>query len=173
MDRIQDANSFPFVERSQMLALFLLSGLIGPASTAESPSPASSSAIGSTITPTKIWINEVEDYSKLSPCAEAPISNIMRDMSYGCGDGGRLTSYTCFCTNSYTKMTEVLLLDVFSRCIEDVGTEKAGSQGVSAQGVFYQYCQIGVQKGLVPAATTVQGVFGRNVLPQSVRARLR
>jgi hypothetical protein len=46
---------------------------------------------------TPIWINQVPGYSALAPCAENRISAIVRAQVSGCGDGQRITSFSCFC----------------------------------------------------------------------------
>lgn len=47
-----------------------------------------------------LFINSLPEYSVLPACAERPLSTIVRDMRYGCGDGKQTTSYSCFCTDS-------------------------------------------------------------------------
>lgn len=93
---------------------------------------------------TKIWLNTVSGYSQLTPCAEIPLSTIVRDMSKGCGDGNRLTSYTCFCTASYGQMSSIISEDVSSYC----RNTSAAQQVSSALAVFGNYCALGVESGL-------------------------
>ena len=38
--------------------------------------------------PTSIFIDQIDEYALLATCAELELSTIVRDMKYGCGDGG-------------------------------------------------------------------------------------
>lgn len=93
---------------------------------------------------TKIWLNTVSGYSQLESCAVTPLSTIVRDMSQGCGDGNSVTSYTCFCTDSYTQMSSIISEDVSSYC----RNSSAVQQISSALAVFDNYCALGVEAGL-------------------------
>lgn len=94
---------------------------------------------------TKIYIDNIPAYHDLSFCAERPLSTIVRDMQKGCGDDSRLTSYTCFCTESFSKFTFDISTEIVSRC----GTGLV-AQATSALDVFNKYCAIGVDAGITP-----------------------
>ena len=85
-----------------------------------------------------IYINNVPGYSALPPCAEVPLSLIVRDMVDGCGDGGHITSYSCFCTASSSHYDQVISSSVASSCTAD--SSPAAS---SALNVFASYCELG------------------------------
>ncbi|KAF2468970.1 uncharacterized protein BDR25DRAFT_344159 [Lindgomyces ingoldianus] len=99
----------------------------------------------------KIFINKVPAYSSLPSCAVQPLSTIVRNMEQGCGDGGKTTSFSCFCTASSSKMESKI-----SQAVE----KKCGSQTVTggvekALGVFASYCAMGNgTMSSVPASTT-------------------
>ena len=83
-----------------------------------------------------IFINQVPEYSQLPVCAEVPLSQIVRNMVSGCGDGGRTTSYDCFCVASSTRFAKVISTAVASKCPAD-------DDGVSAAlDVFDSFCQL-------------------------------
>ncbi|KAI1410002.1 hypothetical protein F5Y13DRAFT_202630 [Hypoxylon sp. FL1857] len=86
----------------------------------------------------RIFIDKVSDYASLPHCAEVPLSFIVRDMASGCGDGGKTTSYSCFCTDGSSKMNGVISTAVASRC--STGPMTAASQAVD---VFASYCGLG------------------------------
>lgn len=86
---------------------------------------------------TKIWVNQVAEYSELASCAVGPISTIVRGMSAGCGDGGAITSYSCFCSESSAHFNAVIATSVSQKCS---GTM---SDVVSALEVFQSYCALG------------------------------
>ncbi|KAI0133377.1 hypothetical protein F4776DRAFT_133035 [Hypoxylon sp. NC0597] len=86
----------------------------------------------------RIFIDTVPAYASLPHCAEVPLSFIVRDMASGCGDGGKTTSYSCFCTDSSSKMNGVISTAVASRC--SIGPVTAASQAVD---VFASYCGLG------------------------------
>lgn len=65
---------------------------------------------------TRVYLDEVPAYWQLPACAMTPISTIVRDMSKGCGDGGRLTSYACFCTESYRKARWDISTEIAAKC---------------------------------------------------------
>ncbi|KAK8067804.1 hypothetical protein PG996_006916 [Apiospora saccharicola] len=85
------------------------------------PTPTSSSSFPWT-TPsnwdhkTRVYLDEVPAYWQLPACALTPISTIVRDMSKGCGDGGRLTSYACFCTESHRKARWDISTEISAQC---------------------------------------------------------
>jgi hypothetical protein len=45
--------------------------------------------------PTSIFIDQIEEYALLATCAELELSTIVRNMKWGCGDGGNYQSFTC------------------------------------------------------------------------------
>jgi hypothetical protein len=47
--------------------------------------------------PTSIFIDQIDEYALLATCAELELSTIVRDMKYGCGDGGdgAFQSFNC------------------------------------------------------------------------------
>jgi hypothetical protein len=69
---------------------------------------------------------------------------IVRAMVSGCGDGGRTTSYACFCYSSSTNFDYMISAQVASACSDQ-------AQATSAQDVFAKYCQKGVTMGVTPA----------------------
>ena len=80
-----------------------------------------------------IWMNQVSGYSSLPPCAITPVSVIVRDMSYGCGDNNAVTSQDCFCTASSSHFSSLISKAVAGQCSE-------GVQENNAVGVFNRYC---------------------------------
>lgn len=64
----------------------------------------------------RVYLDEVPAYWQLPACALTPVSTVVRDMSRGCGDGGRLTSYACFCTASHRKARWDISTAVAARC---------------------------------------------------------
>jgi hypothetical protein len=84
-----------------------------------------------------IFINKVPDYSSLPSCAEIPLSTIVRNMEQGCGDGGKTTSYSCFCTASSAMFSSKISKAVASECA-------SATAGVGeALDVFHSYCAMG------------------------------
>ncbi|KAK0637843.1 hypothetical protein DIS24_g10420 [Lasiodiplodia hormozganensis] len=103
---------------------------------------------------TKIFINGpyITGYSQLTSCAVEPLSTIVRGMSSGCGDDGSLTSYTCFCTGSSSKMNSIISSVVSTECKSHSNvTSFVTAQVSSAIAVFDSYCALGVN-----ATTTCQ-----------------
>ncbi|PSR99075.1 hypothetical protein BD289DRAFT_54900 [Coniella lustricola] len=98
--------------------------------------------------PTSNYINTVPGYSDLSTCAINVLSTIVRAQSSGCGDGGALTSYTCFCTNSSSFFSYEITSAISESCASSVWSAQASS----AIQVFDSYCDLGVEAGL--ATTT-------------------
>ncbi|ORY16381.1 hypothetical protein BCR34DRAFT_103633 [Clohesyomyces aquaticus] len=88
--------------------------------------------------PTSIFINQVPEYALLASCAEPEVSTIVRDMSFGCGDGSKTTSYACFCFQSSAQMSSMIAKHVSTACAKD-----DPSQNTSAIEVFSKYCQLG------------------------------
>jgi hypothetical protein len=85
----------------------------------------------------KIFINQVPEYSQLSSCAVGQVSTVVRDMSSGCGDGSRTTSFSCFCTASSNAFVSIISTAVKSACSGTVGNV------TEALDVFQRYCQLG------------------------------
>lgn len=83
-----------------------------------------------------IYIDLVPDYGNLSDCAEPPLHDIVRNMASGCGDGSHLTSYTCFCTDSYSKFLYDISTAVSSQCT----STNPKAQATSVLKVFEEYC---------------------------------
>ena len=83
------------------------------------------------------WLNSVDSYDSLPVCAEAPIRSIVRDMVSGCGDGGKLTSYSCFCTRSSAAFQKIIATAVSKEC------SHSGAEVASATSIFHEYCQLG------------------------------
>ncbi|CAI9635807.1 unnamed protein product [Alternaria burnsii] len=101
--------------------------------------------------PTSIFIDQIDEYSLLATCAELELSTIVRDMKYGCGDGGdsAFTSFTCFCYESSAKFSSMIGAHVATECPDDP------SQNTTALGVFSSYCEIGGSKlAEITTATT-------------------
>lgn len=86
-----------------------------------------------------IYINLVPEYSSLSTCAQLPVSSIVRDMDKGCGDGGELTSYSCFCTASSSYYSALISTVVMAHCVGNSSVAQASS----AVDVFQSYCEVG------------------------------
>ncbi|KAH7127226.1 hypothetical protein B0J11DRAFT_505929 [Dendryphion nanum] len=101
--------------------------------------------------PTKIFINQVPEYSSMSKCAEPKVSTIVRNMVFGCGDGQLTTSFACFCYENYTKYATMIGSQVAAACTQDV------SQSSLAIEVFSKYCDLGEAtptSGSLRASTT-------------------
>lgn len=92
-------------------------------------------------TATEIYIDKAQGYENLASCAEVPLSRIVRDMAQGCYDGSRLTSYSCFCTDSYRRIGFDISTAVSTTC----GTTSR-EQVTSALDVFQRYCLEGSQQ---------------------------
>ena len=99
-----------------------------------------------------IFINQVPLYSSLSQCAEKPLSTIVRDMVFGCGDGGHTTSYACFCTSSSSHFSSLISSQVSTNCITD---SAAAAEVTEAVKVFGSYCEMG---NSVVSTTTTPGM---------------
>ncbi|KAF7549878.1 hypothetical protein G7Z17_g6079 [Cylindrodendrum hubeiense] len=83
------------------------------------------------------WVNQLDEYDSLPVCAEGPVSSIVRDMVSGCGDGGRSTSYSCFCTRSSQEFNDIIATAVSKEC------KHSGAEVNSATSIFHDYCQLG------------------------------
>ena len=90
--------------------------------------------------PTSIFIDQIEDYYLLATCAESELSTIVRNMEYGCGDGSRYTSFSCFCYESSARFSGIIGENVATKCSEDP------SQNTKALEVFNSYCEMGQSK---------------------------
>ena len=99
--------------------------------------------------PTSIYIDLVPGYKNLSACAEVPVSTMIRNMWNGCGDDSKLTSFSCFCTDSYSKFS----WDISTAVIASCGPEFAPAQATSAVSVFHNYCANGTTQ--LTTATSV------------------
>ncbi|ORY17099.1 hypothetical protein BCR34DRAFT_597188 [Clohesyomyces aquaticus] len=100
----------------------------------------------------KVFINKVPAYSSLPSCAVEPLSTIVRNMEQGCGDGGKTTSFSCFCTASFSKMESKISKAVDNKC----GAQTVTAGVEMALGVFESYCAMGGNATIssVPASTT-------------------
>lgn len=113
-------------------------------------SSGSSSSSKTKVIQTTNYIDTVDGYSSLSSCAIDVLSTIVRGEFSGCGNWeNELTSYTCFCTDSYSFMSTAISTDVITSC--DGGT-MASAQATSALAVFDEYCALGVEAGLEPTS---------------------
>ncbi|KAK8070778.1 hypothetical protein PG997_010981 [Apiospora hydei] len=81
---------------------------------------------------TRVYLDEAPGYLQLPACAVTPISTIVRDMSKGCGDGGRLTSYTCFCTDSYRKARWDISTEIAASCSRDAAASASSGRTMAA-----------------------------------------
>jgi hypothetical protein len=126
--------------------------------------------------PTSIYIDLVPRYKNLSACAEAPLSSLVRNMWNGCGDNSELTSYSCFCTDSYSKFS----WDISTAVVGSCGSAFGAAQATSAVSVFHNYCANGTTQlsssAVVTTAMgsgsstggTVTSIPGENTSPISV-----
>ncbi|KAI3395175.1 hypothetical protein diail_1669 [Diaporthe ilicicola] len=115
----------------------------------------SSSTTKTTSTRTKVrqttnYIDTIDGYSSLSSCAIDVLSTVVRGEFSGCGGwDDNLTSYTCFCTDSYSSISTVISTDVLTSC---AGDSAASAQATSALSIFDDYCALGVEAGLEPTS---------------------
>ncbi|KAG8169875.1 hypothetical protein KVR01_000620 [Diaporthe batatas] len=120
---------------------------LGMAQSGESSSSSSSSS-KTKILQTTNYIDTIDGYSSLSSCAIEVLSTIVRGEFSGCGGwDNMLTSYTCFCTDSYSFMSSAISTDVIESCDSGV---TASAQATSALAIFDEYCALGVEAGLEP-----------------------
>lgn len=123
--------------------------------TTSSGSEASASSSSSSSSRTKViqttnYIDTIDGYSSLSSCAIDVLSTVVRGEFSGCGGwDDNLTSYTCFCTDSYSFMSTVISTDIITSCD---GGSTASAQATSALSVFDEYCALGVAAGLEPTS---------------------
>jgi len=99
--------------------------------------------------PTPIYLDVTPGYKSLSACAELPLSTLIRNMWNGCGDDSGLTSYSCFCTDSYSKFSWDISTAVVSHCGDGLA-----AQATSAVSVFHEYCASGTTQLFKTAAAT-------------------
>lgn len=111
----------------------------------------------SSVKATSIFIDTVTGYDELSTCAENALSTIVRAQSSGCGDGGQLTSYTCFCTDSSSVFSSLITAAVSESCSSSIWSDQASS----AISVFDGYCALGSPSD---ASTTVAGMSRSHVV---------
>ena len=104
-------------------------------------------AVAATDGPTSIFIDAIPEYHLLAQCAEKEVSTIVRDMVYGCGDGGNgaYQSFACFCYESSAKFSSMIGAHVQTQCPNDP------SQNTTALQVFSSYCEVGQSKLAQPA----------------------
>ncbi|KAK7994611.1 hypothetical protein PG991_016199 [Apiospora marii] len=94
--------------------------------------------VPATVMAQRIFIDELPGYKALPSCAERPIHTIVKDMSKGCGDHQKTTSYSCFCTASSTKFVSLISKEVAKLCLPDTTTAVE-----QATDLFGSYCAIG------------------------------
>jgi hypothetical protein len=88
----------------------------------------------------KIYIDSIPGYSSLSPCASTPLSTIVHDMASGCTEGGKTSSYSCFCTASSSAFSKIISSAVTSMCTAQATPTAEANQALE---VFSVYCQLG------------------------------
>ncbi|KAF2138608.1 uncharacterized protein K452DRAFT_301131 [Aplosporella prunicola CBS 121167] len=111
-------------------------------------------------TPQRIFIDQVPAYADLPICAVVPVSSIVRGMTSGCGDGGAMTSFSCFCSKSSSKFASMIATDVRSKCTS-TGSESVTSAALE---VFDSYCH------MTEAATGKEELFSYGVAAYRVGA---
>jgi hypothetical protein len=137
-------------EFRRLVLIAALSYLFGPGLAQSSGSSSSSSSSRTKIRQTTNYIDTIDGYSSLSSCAIDVLSTIVRGEFSGCGNWeNELTSYTCFCTDSYSFMSTAISTDVITSCN---GGSMASAQATSAISVFNAYCALGVEAGLEPTS---------------------
>lgn len=126
------------------------SGTGSGSSTSEATSTSTSSSSRTKVIQTTNYIDTIDGYSSLSSCAIDVLSTVVRGEFSGCGGwDDNLTSYTCFCTDSYSFMSTVISTDIITSCN---GGSTASAQATSALSVFDDYCALGVAAGLEPTS---------------------
>jgi hypothetical protein len=102
----------------------------------------------------KVYIDTVPGYTQLPACAEVPLSTIVRDMNAGkCGDGGKETSFSCFCRTSSTVLNSYISEAVSSRCMPQLPDATA-----QALAVFDSYCHLSAVTTTTTGSNTSQGI---------------
>lgn len=138
------------LKRLTLIAALSYSSGLGMAQSSESGSSSSSSSSKTKILQTTNYIDTIDGYSSLSSCAIDVLSTIVRGEFSGCGGwDNQLTSYTCFCTDSYSFMSTAISTDVIESCNSGA---TASAQATSAIAVFDEYCALGVAAGLEPTS---------------------
>lgn len=145
--------SMPFLFLLAFLLLLQTTPTSATTTTTNSLSPTSKTP-SATPKATPIYINALPAYSALPACAEAPLSNIVRNMWSGCGDGSQLTSFSCFCTDSYSKFSWEISTAVVGSCDSD-SDDKEGLAS-SAVGVFHEYCTKGPEQLKLDSTSTAE-----------------
>ncbi|KAB5549686.1 hypothetical protein GE09DRAFT_181409 [Coniochaeta sp. 2T2.1] len=107
----------------------------------------------------KVFIDQVPAYWNLPECAELPLSTLVRDMTSGCGDNQKTTSFSCFCTDSFSAFETMISTDVISHCTSTTG-DAPSALATSALDVFESYCRLKVRNGTAtvpPGPVTTAG----------------
>lgn len=86
----------------------------------------------------RLFIDTIPEYSELPVCAVDQLRTVVKNMERGCGDGGRTTSYSCFCTDSSSHFSRVISTRVASACLPETTTAVE-----AAADVFSSYCALG------------------------------
>lgn len=139
------------LKRLTLIAALSYTSGLGMAQSSESSSSSGSGSSSKTkILQTTNYIDTIDGYSSLSSCAMDVLSTIVRGEFSGCGNWeNELTSYTCFCTDSYSFMSNAISTDVIESCNSGA---TASAQATSAISVFDEYCALGVEAGLEPTS---------------------
>ncbi|KAB5578652.1 hypothetical protein GE09DRAFT_1214811 [Coniochaeta sp. 2T2.1] len=107
----------------------------------------------------KVFIDQVPAYWNLPECAELPLSTLVRDMTSGCGDNQKTTSFSCFCTDSFAAFETMISTDVVSHCSSTTG-DAPSALATSALDVFDSYCRLKTRNGTTavpPGPVTTAG----------------
>lgn len=156
------------LKRLALIAALSYTSGLGLAQSSEASATGSGTSSGtstSTSSRTKViqttnYIDTIDGYSSLSSCAIDVLSTVVRGEFSGCGGwDDNLTSYTCFCTDSYSFMSTVISTDIITSCN---GGSTASAQATSALSVFDDYCALGVAAGLEPTSE------GRSLPPRNM-----
>ncbi|KAK4213582.1 hypothetical protein QBC37DRAFT_373961, partial [Rhypophila decipiens] len=139
----------PFYTGRFILILLLTLTSATATNVAQSAQTTTSSSSSAPVIPTPIYLDLVPSYSDLPDCALGPLSNIVRNMDSGCGDGSELTSFSCFCTDSYSRFSWEISTAVVGNCDDQ-------NHASSAVDVFNDYCVHGSEQLLV-LTTTAEG----------------
>ncbi|KAI9150505.1 hypothetical protein HJFPF1_10273 [Paramyrothecium foliicola] len=111
--------------------------------------------------PTPIYIDLVSGYDELSSCAEFPLSTIVRDMDQACKDDSQLTSYSCFCTESFNRVGWDISTAVRRSCSTD-----QEEQATKAVKVFSEYCDSGEMQLSTRTDAATDSKWSYNDLPR-------
>lgn len=138
------------LRRLTLIAVLSSSSALGLAQSVTTTSSSSSTSTKTKVIQTTNYIDTIDGYSSLSSCAIDVLSTVVRGEFSGCGGwDDNLTSYTCFCTDSYSFMSTVISTDVLTSC---AGDSAASAQATSALSIFDDYCALGVAAGLEPTS---------------------